>query len=96
MILAAGKENARNFLAAQERVLKLMPTLQTDEARFLNERTREINLDYRRQTLALRDRVLAALGSGGQQALVQYIESLKGTIRVFVPKNELQYYRLPE
>jgi hypothetical protein len=96
MILAAGKENARNFLACQERVLKLMPTLQTDEARFVNERTREINLDYRRQTLALRDRVLAALGSGGQQALVQYIESLKGTIRVFVPKNELQYYRLPE
>ena len=62
----------------------------------MNERTREINLDYRRQTLALRDRVLAALGSGGQQALVQDIESLKGTIRIIVPKNELQYYRLPE
>ena len=34
LILAAGKENARNFLTAQERVLKLMPTLQTDEANF--------------------------------------------------------------
>jgi hypothetical protein len=96
LVLEASKENARNFLTCQQRVLQLMPTLQTEEARFINERTQAINLDFRWQVLRLRDRVLAALGPAAQTALSQYVESLKEGMRVFVPKKELAFYRQPQ
>jgi len=95
-VLAASKENAGNFLTCQQRVLQLMPTLQTEEARLINERTQAINLDFRWQVLRLRDRVLAALGPAAQTALSQYVESLKEGMRVFVPKKELAFYRQPQ
>ena len=96
LVLEAARENAKNFLACQERVLQLMPTLQTEEARFINERTQAINLDFRWQVLRLRDRVLASLRLEGQAALSQYVESLKLGMRVFVPKKELAFYRQPQ
>jgi hypothetical protein len=96
LVLAAARENGQNFLACQQRVLKLMPTLQTEEAIHINTRTRAINLDCRWQTLRLRDRVLSALAPLGQAALSQYVEATKAGIRVFVPRNELAFYRQPQ
>ncbi len=96
LVLDAAKENGRNFLACQERVLKLMPTLKTEEARFINERTQAINLEFRWQVIHLRDRVLAAVALPGQAALSQYVESLKEGMRVYVPKKELAFYRQPQ
>ena len=96
LVLQAGHENARNFLACQQRVLQLVPTLQTDEAKFVNDRTQAINLEFRWQVLGLRDRVLAVLPPPGQTALTKYVESLKEGMRVFVPKKELAFYRQPQ
>jgi hypothetical protein len=96
LVLEAAKEDAKNLLACQERVLQLMPTLQTEEARLINERTQAINLEFRWQVLRLRDGVLATLGLPGQTALSQYVESLKEGMRVFVPKKELAFYRQPQ
>ena len=92
----AARENARNFQVAQERVLKLFPTLQTDEAKLVTERTQAINLEFRWQVLGLRDRVLAGLNPSGRVALSGYVESLKAGMRVFVAKKELAYYRQPQ
>ncbi len=77
-------------------MLKLVPTLKTEEARLINERTQAINLDCRWQTLRLRDRVLADLSPVGQAALTRYVEFTKAGIRVYVPKNELSFYRQPQ
>jgi hypothetical protein len=77
-------------------VLKLFPTLQTDEAKVVSERTQSINLEFRWQVLGLRDRVLAGLNPSGRVALSGYVESLKAGMRVFVPKKELAYYRQPQ
>jgi hypothetical protein len=96
LVLEAAKANAKNYLVCQERVLQLMPTLRTEEARFINERTQAINLEFRWQVLRLRDRVLAVIGLPGQTALSQYVESLKEGMRVFVPKKELAFYRQPQ
>jgi hypothetical protein len=96
LVLQAARENGQNHLACEQRVLKLLPTLTTEEARFINERTHEINLDCRWQTLRLRDRVLAGLGPLGQTALTQYVESTKAGMRVFVARNELAFYRQPQ
>jgi hypothetical protein len=92
----AARENARNFQVAQERVLRLFPTLQTDEAKLVTERTQAINLEFRWQVLGLRDRVLAGLNPSGRVALSGYVESLKAGMRVFVAKKELAYYRQPQ
>ncbi len=58
--LALGGERERQDTSwrCQQRVLKLVPTLQTEEAKFVNERTQAINLEFRWQALRLRDRVL--------------------------------------
>jgi hypothetical protein len=96
IIREAARENAKNFLAVQERVLKLMPTLQTDEAKFITERTQALNLEFRWQVLGLRDRVLAGLSPTGQAAFSGYVESLKAGMRVFVSKRELAYYQRPQ
>ena len=93
---AAAKENAQDQLACQQRVLKLAPTLRTEEARFVNERTQEINLDCRWQILRLRDRLLGSLAPLGQAAVSQFVESTKAGIRVYVPRNELAFYRRPQ
>ena len=95
-IREAARENARNYQVAQERVLKLFPTLQTDEAKLVTERTQAINLEFRWQVLGLRDRVLAGLNPSGRVALSGYVESLKAGMRVFVAKKELAYYRQPQ
>ena len=95
-IREAARENARNYQVAQERVLKLFPTLQTDEAKLVTERTQAINLEFRWQVLGLRDRVLAGLNPSGRVALGGYVESLKAGMRVFVAKKELAYYRQPQ
>jgi len=95
-IREAALENSRNFLALQQRVLKLMPTLQTEEAKLVTERTQAFNLEFRWQVLGLRDRVLVGLGPPGQAALSGYVESLKAGMRVFVPKKELAFYRQPQ
>jgi hypothetical protein len=95
-IVEAAKTSAQNYRATQDRVLKLMPTLKTDEARLINERTQAINLDFRWQVLRLRDSVLAGLNPAGQAAMALYVESLKAGMRVFVPKDELAFYQKPQ
>jgi hypothetical protein len=95
-ILDAARENAQNLRECEQRALKLVPTLKTEEARLINERTQALNLDCRWQTLRLRDRVLADLSPVGQVALTRYVEFTKAGIRVYVPKNELSFYRLPQ
>ena len=96
LLRAAAKENAEDQVACQQRVLKLAPMLKTAEARHINERTQEINLECRWQTLRLRDRLLGSLGALGQAAVSRYVEANKAGIRVYVPRNELAFYRRPQ
>ena len=42
-----------------------------------------------------RSRPLGSLGPPGQAAVSRYVESTKAGIRVYVPKNELAFYRRP-
>jgi hypothetical protein len=88
--------DGKNDAACQERVLKLIPLLRTDEAKVVNERTREINLDCRWQTLHARDRVLKGLRPEGQAALIAWVESNKAGMQVSVAKRELAFFQQPE
>jgi hypothetical protein len=95
-LVAAAKEAGANRRACERRVLELAPLLQTQEAKSINDKTQEINLEYRQQTLRLRDRVLAALGPEGQAALNRWVESTKSGMRISIPKAELDFYRRPQ
>jgi len=96
VLLKAAADDQKYYVECETRVLKLAPLLQTEEARTINEKTREINLDCRRQTLRLRDGVLAALSPEGQAALMQWVESNKAHMRESVPKRELVFYQQPQ
>ena len=65
-------------------------------ARLIDERTYEINLDYRRAVLAARDRLLASLGPSSQSALVTWMYDGRRSITVYVPKGDLARWRSPE
>jgi hypothetical protein len=95
-IRAAARENARNFQALQDRVLKMLPLLQAEGQKASLEKTQAMNIEFRWQVLGLRDRVLASLNPSGQAALSGYVESLKAGMRVLVSRKELAYYRTPE
>lgn len=95
-IRAAARENARNFQALQDRVLKMLPLLQAEGQKASIEKTQAMNIEFRWQVLGLRDRVLASLNPSGQAALSGYVESLKAGMRVLVSRKELAYYRTPE
>jgi hypothetical protein len=84
--------------ACQARILRLKPLLTRETAKKIDERTREIQIECRWQTLHARDRLLAALEDNpeGQMALIQWVESTKSVTRVSVPKAELAHYRQPQ
>jgi hypothetical protein len=96
LVLTAARENGSNALACEARMLEHKATLLTEDARRITEKTQEINIDCRWQTLRLRDRVLAGLGPPGQAALNQWVESIKEGMRVFVSKDDLAFYRQPQ
>lgn len=95
-LIAAAREARDNLQAIELKVSKLIPMLSTPEAKLVEEKTREINLEYRWQTLRLRDRVLALLQPEGQTALNNWVEFNKSGMTVYVPKNELEFYRQPQ
>jgi hypothetical protein len=95
-LLKAAEEDQQNYALCEARVMKLAPLLQTDAAKTINEKTREINLDCRRQTLQLRDSVLEGFSPEAQTALKQWVESNKRHMKESVPKKELAFYRQPE
>jgi len=76
--------------------LKLLPLLETETAKVINEKTQALNLDCRRQTLTLRDHSLESLRPEAQTALSQWVEALKKGMRASVPKRELEFYLQPK
>jgi hypothetical protein len=96
LLLKAAEEDQKNYAVCESQVLKLAALMQTDAAKTINEKSRDINLECRKQTLQLRDRVLAGLSPDGQAALKQWVESNKAFMKESVPKKELAFYRQPE
>ena len=96
LLRAESDVDGKNDADCRERVLRLVPLLQTEEAKTVNDKTRQINLECRWQTLRVRDRVLAALSAEGQAALTAWVESNKLGMHVSVPKRELAFFRQPQ
>jgi hypothetical protein len=63
---------------------------------YVERRTREINLNYRRAILDARDRVLAGLGVVAQSALMTWMNDERASIHAMVSKRGFADWRAPE
>jgi hypothetical protein len=61
-----------------------------------NDEAFAIDLDYRREILASRDRLLQALGAESQAALMNWVVENKAAITAYVHKSDLIRWRSPE
>lgn len=95
-IKAAAHQHGKFTADCEARGLKLGSLLGKESARGINEKTRELNLDCRRQTLSLRDRSLEALRPEARVALTQWVDELKKGMRASVPKAEFDFYLQPK
>jgi hypothetical protein len=95
-IKAAANQHGKATADCEARGLKLMQFLGRETARVINEKTQELNLDCRRQTLSLRDRSMERLRPDARVALTQWVEELKKGMRASVPKAELDFYLQPK
>jgi hypothetical protein len=87
-----GKSNQQ----CQKDIESLRPLLGIAPVKDINEKQRAIQLDCRRRSLDLRDRLLAGVGPESSVAIVAWVENLKTGLEISVPKRELAHFRQPE
>jgi hypothetical protein len=61
-----------------------------------NQEAFAIELEYRRDILASRDRLLQALSTESQTVLLNWVAERKAAITSYVPKSDLKRWRSPE
>lgn len=67
-----------------------------EKAKAMDEELWRIKLDYRRDVLSTRDRLLAALGPESRAALTQFVEGTKASMKITLRKIDLAKFLQPE
>jgi len=80
----------------QKEIESLRPLVGAVPIGEVNQKQRAVQLECRRRSLDIRDRLLAGVGPDGAIALTTWVENLKGRIEVSVPKRELDHFRQPQ
>lgn len=79
----------------QKDIEKLRPQIGVASNKEVNERQSAIQLECRRRSLDIRDRLLAGVRPDASIAIVSWVENLKSGIEISVPKRELAHFRQP-
>ncbi len=87
-----GKSNQQ----CQRDIETLRPLVGVAPIKAINEKQRAIQLECRRRSLDLRDRLLAGVRPESSVAIIAWVENLKTGIEISVPKRELAHFREPE
>lgn len=82
--------------ACEERMSKLRSLLKTERLDVLDLKAHELNVDCRRQTLRIRDRVLASISPEARAALTAFVESTKAGMNLTIQKRGLARFLEPE
>ena len=93
----AAREARRETRGA--RLMEKYPNAATADPAMLAKASDEafaIDLEYRREILAARDRLLQALSTESQAALMNWVVENKAAITVYVHKSDLKRWRSPE
>jgi hypothetical protein len=80
----------------QKQIDSLRPLLGIAPIGEVNQKQRAIQLECRRRSLDIRDRLLAAVRPEASVALTTWVENLKSRIEISVPKRELAHFRQPQ
>jgi hypothetical protein len=85
----------------EEKALALRKALDVDSGRkeaaeAFDAQAFEIELGYRREILAARDRLLDSMSPDSQAAVQSWMNDLKRDMTARVPKSDLAHWRLPE
>ena len=79
----------------QKDIESLRPLLGVAPIKDINEKQRAMQLDCRRRSLEIRDRLLAGVRPEASVAITAWVENLKTKIEISVPKRELAHFRQP-
>ena len=80
----------------QEQIESLRPLVGVAPAKDINEKQRAIQLECRRRSLDIRDRLLNGVSPESSGAIAAWVENLKTGIEISVPKRELAHFRQPK
>ena len=79
----------------QSDIERLRPMLGVAPVKDINEKQQAIQLECRRRSLDIRDRLLAKVRPEASVAITGWVENLKTGIEISVPKRELAHFRQP-
>ena len=79
----------------QKDIERLRPMIGVAPVKDINEKQRAIQLECRRRSLDIRDRLLAKVRPEASIAITAWVENLKTGIEISVPKRELAHFRQP-
>jgi len=79
----------------QSDIERLRPMLGVAPVKDINEKQQAIQLECRRRSLDIRDRLLAKVRPEASIAITAWVENLKTGIEISVPKRELAHFRQP-
>jgi hypothetical protein len=86
---------AKSTDTCQREIEELRPLVGVAPNSEVNEKQRAIQLECRRRTLDIRDRLLAGVQAESAVAIASWVENLKTGIEISVPKRELAHFRQP-
>ena len=80
----------------QKDIESLRPLIGVAAVKDINEKQRAIQLECRRRSLDIRDRLLAGVRPESSVAIAVWVENLKTGVEISVPKRELAHFRQPK
>jgi hypothetical protein len=80
----------------QKQIENLRPLVGVAPNNEVNDKQRAIQLECRRRSLDIRDRLLASVRPEASIAITAWVENLKNGIEISVPKRELAHFRQPK
>ena len=79
----------------QRDIERLRPMIGVAPVKDINEKQQAIQLECRRRSLEIRDRLLSGVRPEASVAIAAWVENLKTGIEISVPKRELAHFRQP-
>jgi hypothetical protein len=86
---------SKSIEQCQKEIEKLRPQIGMASNQDVNDKQRAIQLECRRRSLDIRDRLLSGVRPEASDAMVRWVENLKTGIEISVPKRELAHFRQP-
>jgi hypothetical protein len=90
------EQSSKSNKECQKQIESLRPLVGVTPVKDINEKQRAIQLECRRRSLDIRDRLLDGVSPEASVAIAAWVENLKTGIEISVPKRELAHFRQPK